>query len=161
MEKVPSYRPCFFCGRENPHGFQLEFFAEGEEIRGEFQVPERYCGYQGLIHGGIICGVLDEVMWWAVSWQRSCACLTVEMTVRYQSPTPIDRRYRASAKVVRGKNRMMEVVSEIKDLTSGKVCVTGKGKYYLLARDRNRDALASMDFSACSPQTRSRYEEGG
>jgi len=161
MEKLPSYGPCFMCGKENPCGLQLELFAEGEEVVVDFQVPEHYCGYQGLIHGGILSGVLDEVMWWAASWRCSCACLTVEMTVRYKSPAPIDRRYRATAKVSKDKNKVIEVVGEIKDLEKGNVCVTGQGKYFLLRGEKNREVLVFMDFSDCSEQTRSRYEKGG
>ncbi|UCC66585.1 MAG: PaaI family thioesterase [Deltaproteobacteria bacterium] len=161
MEKIPSYKPCFFCGKENPYGLQLNLFAEGEEIRSEFQVAERYCGLQGFIHGAILFGVLDEVMWWAASWQQSSACLTVEMTVRYRRPAPIDRRYQASARVAEDRNRVIKVVGEIKELTSMEICVTGKGKYYLLTGERNREIISSMDFSRCSPQTRSKYEGRG
>jgi acyl-coenzyme A thioesterase PaaI-like protein len=157
MEKVPSYRPCFFCGKENPHGMKMEFFAEGDEVKGEFQVPEHYCGYQGFIHGGILAGVLDEVMWWAASWQRACSCLTMEISVRYQRPAPIDRRYQVSARIEEDKDKVVEAVGEIQDLMSGEVCVTGTGRYYMLAEERDFDAIACMDFSGCSKQTRKKY----
>jgi len=157
MERLPSYGPCFFCGRRNPQGIKLEVFAEGEEVWSEFQLSETFTGYEGRIHGGMLAGVLDEVMWWAVAWRTGRACLTVEMTVRYKRPTPVKRRYRARARAVEVSSKIAIAEGEIEDLAEGRVCSTAKGRYYLLSGRSNQEALALLDYTACSPAVRARF----
>jgi len=61
-KKQPNSNYCFVCGRENPYGLHLKFYesAPGEVIV-EYTVPEQYQGYPGVVHGGVIAAILDEV----------------------------------------------------------------------------------------------------
>lgn len=84
---------CFVCGRQNPLGLKLDFYEDGEasEVRAEFTVPEDYQGYPGVVHGGILAAILDEVSGRAVMLHDSDENLmaTLRLTVRYRRPTPI------------------------------------------------------------------------
>lgn len=157
MLRLPSYSGCFFCGKGNPIGVKLDLYVDGGEVKASFNLPDLYEGYKGMIHGGILSGVLDEVMWWAVAWRTGRACLTVEMTVRYKRPTPVKRRYRARARAVEVSSKIAMAEGEIEDLTEGKVCSTAKGRYYLLSGRSNQEALALLDYTACSPAVRARF----
>ncbi|MBI3078225.1 MAG: PaaI family thioesterase, partial [Deltaproteobacteria bacterium] len=46
---------CFACGQENAYGLRLRFQLEGEDaVRTEFVPGERFQGWQGIVHGGIL-----------------------------------------------------------------------------------------------------------
>ena len=59
----PTSRMCFVCGRENPTGLHLKFYEDqqAEQILAEITIPEVYQGYPGVVHGGIVAAILDEV----------------------------------------------------------------------------------------------------
>jgi acyl-coenzyme A thioesterase PaaI-like protein len=46
------------------------------------------CGFDGLVHGGIIATLLDEAAAWAVIAHLGRLGLTREMTTRYLKPVP-------------------------------------------------------------------------
>lgn len=159
MERLPSYGRCFLCGRENPKGLRLELFAEGEEVFTEFKLEEAFIGYEGIVHGGVLAGILDEVMWWAVAWHTGRASLTTELQVRYSRPAPIGHSFRAKGRIVRSNQRIVETEGEILDLETGEICTLGSGRYYLLKGDRNREALLLLDYRSCSEEVKRRFLE--
>ena len=55
---------CFGCGRLNPNGLYLHFYPLDDEsgIWAPFTPLREHEGYMGMVHGGIISTILDEVM---------------------------------------------------------------------------------------------------
>ena len=52
---------CFVCGKKNPHGLQIDFrLTENGALEGEFIAEERFQGFNGVLHGGILGLLLDE-----------------------------------------------------------------------------------------------------
>lgn len=94
MRKQPTSRMCFVCGRRNPVGLKLHFYEDREEnlVRARFQVPDAFQGYPGVVHGGIVSTVLDEVSGRAVLMEKGEDRLlaTLQMTVRFRRPTPTE-----------------------------------------------------------------------
>jgi uncharacterized protein (TIGR00369 family) len=85
---------CFVCGRENPVGLRLDFYDDHELdlVKAEFTVPDAYQGYPGVVHGGIVCTILDEVSGRAVMMDKGDDWLlaTLRLTVRFRRPTPTE-----------------------------------------------------------------------
>jgi uncharacterized protein (TIGR00369 family) len=85
---------CFVCGRENPIGLGLEFYEDpaANQVRAEITIPDQYQGYPGVVHGGIISAILDEVSGRAVMLQEGDERLmaTLRMTIRFRQPTPTE-----------------------------------------------------------------------
>jgi len=83
---------CFICGLQNPIGLKLAFYEDLEagQVRAEFTVPDEYQGYPGVVHGGIVSAILDEVSGRAVMLHGSDESLmaTLRLTIRYRRPTP-------------------------------------------------------------------------
>lgn len=94
MHEQHSSRMCFVCGRQNPVGLKLTFYEDDEahEVRVDFTVPEEYQGYPGVVHGGIVSAILDEVSGRAVMMadgeERLMA--TLRLSVRFRRPTPTE-----------------------------------------------------------------------
>jgi len=160
MERLPSYGRCFLCGKGNPRGIGLELFLDGEEVVAQFRLDEAFIGYEGIVHGGVLAGILDEVMWWAATWHSGRACLTTDMTVQYKKPAPIGHPFRAIGRVKASNSRLVETEGEIWDLQEGHICTLAQGRYYLLRGERNREALKLLDYSQCSEEVKRRFLEG-
>jgi acyl-coenzyme A thioesterase PaaI-like protein len=60
-------------------------------VRSEFTPPERYQGYGGVVHGGILATLMDEVMAHSL-WQRGIAAVTAKLSLRYREPVPVGER---------------------------------------------------------------------
>ncbi|MCP4538928.1 MAG: PaaI family thioesterase [Chloroflexi bacterium] len=92
MKKQPNSRMCFLCGRQNPIGLKLEFYedSEAKQVRVDFMIPDEYQGYPGVVHGGIVAAVLDEVAGRAIMVHGSNDDLfaTLRLDIRYRRPTP-------------------------------------------------------------------------
>jgi uncharacterized protein (TIGR00369 family) len=92
MRKQPNSRMCFICGLQNPIGLKLAFYEdhEADQVRAEFTIPEDFQGYPGVVHGGIVSAILDEIAGRAVMLRGSDNDLmaTLRLNVRYRRPTP-------------------------------------------------------------------------
>ena len=94
MEKQPTSRMCFICGRQNPVGLKMDFYqdSDAEQIVADLTVPDGYQGYPGVVHGGIVAAILDEVAGRAVLLHRSAEDLmaTLRLTITYRQVTPTE-----------------------------------------------------------------------
>ena len=77
---------CFACGPHNPHGLHLtDFRLEDEQYICHFTAQRHHQGWMGLVHGGIVATLLDEIMT-RMLWEQGIDAVTGELTVRYRQP---------------------------------------------------------------------------
>jgi uncharacterized protein (TIGR00369 family) len=70
-------------------GLHLEFRTDAEGgVRARICVGDRYQGYAGLVHGGIIATILDEAMMRCLL-AHGITALTAQLQVRYKKPLPV------------------------------------------------------------------------
>ena len=105
MRKQPNSRKCFICGLENEEGLKLSFFEEPEEqrVRCDLTIPDAYQGYPGVVHGGIVTAVLDEVAVRAamIDEGHEQMMVTAKMSIRFRQPTPTEEPLVAQGWVTR------------------------------------------------------------
>jgi acyl-coenzyme A thioesterase PaaI-like protein len=135
---------CAVCGRDNEWSLKGSFHElEGGELLGVFRVREEHQGYPGRLHGGVASMALDETIGRAVSIGDATAWgVTVELTVRFRKPVPLDRDLHVLARITRDGGRLFEGSGEIV-LDDGTVAVEASGKYVRMPIDR----IAEGDFS--------------
>ncbi len=118
MNKQPRSRTCFVCGVQNPMGLNLEFKDDGErEVIAEVVVPSHFNGYPGVVHGGIVAAILDEVSGRAVLLQgygTENLFVTVKLEVRYRRPTPTDTPLTAVGTLVQDAGPRAKVRGELR-----------------------------------------------
>ncbi len=118
MNKQPNSRMCFVCGVQNPVGLHLAFYEDHEKERviAHITVPETYQGYPGVVHGGIVAAILDEVAGRALLIHGSDEDLmvTLKMDIRYRRPTPVGVPLTAVGWVERPGNHRARVAGEIR-----------------------------------------------
>ena len=120
-------RMCFACSPRNPIGLKLEFEYEGDICRTTFVAGPEHQGWNGVMHGGLVTTILDEVMaqWLLV---RNHITMTAEMTTRFVTPVPIGVKLTIESRLVADKRRlfMMEANAMLPD---GSVVVKATAKF--------------------------------
>lgn len=105
MKEILKYPGCFVCGEKNQIGLKAHFIYEDGEAVTEIIADERFEGYKGIYHGGIISTVLDEVMIKAILAENKYA-VTAEITVRFHLPINVGDKLKVTGKVKEVKGRM-------------------------------------------------------
>lgn len=75
-------------GRLNPASPPAEFWAEGVEVHGRMNLSAVFAGPPGLVHGGIIAMVFDELLG-VVNVVNGRGGYTGTLNVKYHRPTPL------------------------------------------------------------------------
>jgi len=124
---------CFGCGVANPIGLHLEFFlAQDGRVVCMAQVADTFEGPQGLLHGGIIATLLDEIMSKAVR-SHGIVAMTRHMEVDYLRPVPSLAPIRLEARVTRNEGRKHWTEANILN-REGKILAHGKGLFIEMRR---------------------------
>jgi uncharacterized protein (TIGR00369 family) len=154
-ELLPKYQKCFFCGPATG-GLGLEILYADEEAVCEFVAHEKFQGYDGMLHGGIVTGVLDEVMWWTLFVTTRVVSATWKIEVEFRRPVNCGTRYRASAHLLgpapKGYHLSAEIIDEEK-----RVCARATGLFRKTKGFCLEDVVKVLDFRGVSPHTRSLF----
>lgn len=118
------------CGRDNELGLKASFFElESGEVVAIFTAREEHQSYPGRLHGGMVAAVLDETIARAMMMKnRNSWAVTVELTLRYKKPVPLNEELRAVGRITKDSRRLFAGAGEIV-LSTGEVAVTAFGKY--------------------------------
>jgi uncharacterized protein (TIGR00369 family) len=139
---------CLVCGRDNPFSLHARFYelepdepaaagddaepagpALGRELLGVFTPREEHQSYPGRLHGGVSSAILDETIGRAILLVQPGAWgVTVEFSVRFRRPLPLDEEVRCIARLTRDTSRLFEGTGEIV-LPDGSVAAEARGKY--------------------------------
>ena len=136
---------CFACGSLNEHGMRLVIHVEPGRSWTDLTLAERFEGWAGIAHGGIIATILDEVMAWALVGQDNWG-LTARMAVEFRRPVTIGVPMHAEGEVTRNRRRVIETSGRIVDAATGEVLATATGTYLAAAPERRRELQARYGF---------------
>lgn len=116
MQKLQANsRHCFVCGLENPFGLHLRFYETAPgEVTAEYTVPERFQGYPGVVHGGVVAAMLDEVCGRAhMGGDPPRFMYTARLEVRYRQNVPVGVPLRLVGRAGKSRSRAATAVGEI------------------------------------------------
>ena len=85
---------CFACGSLNRNGLGLLHHVEPGRSWTELTLDRRFEGWEGIVHGGIVSTILDEVMAWALVGQDNWG-VTARMSVVFRRPVEVGTPIRA------------------------------------------------------------------
>lgn len=120
--KQPNSDMCFVCGRKNPAGLYMRFYDNGkDEVLSKYTVAERYQSYPGIVHGGILASMLDEVVGRvAMIGDHHHFMVSVKLQVLYRHPVPVETPLIIRGRIVKLRGRLGKAQGEI-ILPDGKV----------------------------------------
>ena len=117
-KKQPSSRTCFVCGRDNDFGLKMKWYNDFEkgQIEGKITIPEKFNGYPGVVHGGILAAILDETSVRAIMIDKKQDALfvTLKLNITYRKFTPTDTPLTAVGWLNSTGSRSMKVAAEIR-----------------------------------------------
>lgn len=124
---------CFGCGPMNPSGLRMEFYKNGSSILSWVTVPDHLCGWENLVHGGVISTILDEIMARAMMYSLQSLGLTKSIMVNFIKPVHV-------GKEVMVEGRILEVIED-REATmegiiydeKGDVCSRSTGTFMLFS----------------------------
>ncbi len=91
---------CFGCSQKNPHGLKMKFYTDETTLYSWLSTPPHLCGWGGIIHGGVLSTMLDEIMGWSAIYTLRKVVMTKTMTIDYLKPVYIEDKLRVEGKVV-------------------------------------------------------------
>jgi uncharacterized protein (TIGR00369 family) len=122
---------CFACGKLNPDGLQLKFAKFDDHVEAYFDCTEKYQGWNGIIHGGIVSTLIDEVMYHAILDKPDA--LTAEMTVRFMKPLRVGTKARLLGFVDGINGRIINTRGEVYD-ENGVLIAKGTARYMIVRK---------------------------
>lgn len=144
------YQRCFACGARNDAGLRLAFRQEGDAVVTEFTADERFQGFPGLVHGGILATLLDETLN-RLAMAEGRMMMTGRLDIRYRGVAPLGRPLRVSAWARSSRARMLQAAGEIRLADSGKgegqsgdgaIVATAEGIFLPVPDDYQQDATS-------------------
>lgn len=124
--------PCFGCSPDHPIGFHLRFFRDGDDIVTRFVPESRYQGPPGVMHGGLVTTLADEIAAWTVIGSRRRFGFTAAIEARLKKPLRIDEEVVGRGKIVRDTPRIVNIQVELTQAET--LCFTGEFTFALLDR---------------------------
>lgn len=123
-------QPCFGCAPDHPFGFRLRFDRDGQDVVTHFTPGERYQGPPGVMHGGLVMTLADEVAAWAVLATTGLFGFTGKVTCKLHRPVRIGVPVEGRARVVKDLRRLVDV--EVVLRQDGQDAFTGEMRFAVL-----------------------------
>jgi acyl-coenzyme A thioesterase PaaI-like protein len=130
---------------QNPIGLKTFFYQDEEgRVVAHFTGKEEHEGYPGVMHGGIVTALLDEVIG-RVGFSYDLWGVTAKLEVRFRHPVPLGQPLALVGEMTRLRSRTMEGRGEIR-LEDGTVAVEAKGVYILLPQEEIEQIEEELEF---------------
>ncbi|MDD4276563.1 MAG: PaaI family thioesterase [Candidatus Cloacimonetes bacterium] len=110
-----KYDRCFVCGKANPIGLKIDFsYDESGAAYATLAVDEVFEGYPGVVHGGILSTLLDEVMAKAII-QSGKIAVTAKLSISYRKALTSGQRVQIKGWITKAKTRIISTAASISD----------------------------------------------
>jgi uncharacterized protein (TIGR00369 family) len=148
--RLPAYRQSFFMSPERPDGLQLQMFYEDGIVYCDMFVDNRFEGYAEVLHGGMIFGVLDVIIWYVIFMRSKKIAMTRKVEMEFMKPVLCSTAYRAKGKLTRIEEKNIYASAWVED-ASGEVYARINATF---REGKNLDVAAFIDrfdFSTTTP----------
>jgi uncharacterized protein (TIGR00369 family) len=161
MSLLPVYQQSFFMGQHRPDGLQLKMRYRKGLVYSDINVAHAFQGYEGVVHGGIIFGILDVLMWYVIFLDTKKVGMTRKTDMDFLKPVLCDTPYRAQAKLLRVEDRDVWATASIENHDK-ETCaqVTALFREAKNAGSSYKSLVQRMDFTDVSPEMKKMILDG-
>jgi acyl-coenzyme A thioesterase PaaI-like protein len=136
---------CFACGELNEAGIHLALHVAGDRCWTELVLADRFQGWDGIAHGGIVCTILDEVMAWSLAATDNWG-LTARMSVDFKRPVRLGLPIRAEGWLTASRRRLHETAARLIDPATDAVLATATATSVAADAERKAELQARYRF---------------
>ena len=137
-----GYQACFGCGARNMNGLQLVFTTDGEVIVAEYTPDERFQGFPGVLHGGVLATMLDEALSRAAVFAGQWM-MTARLEIRYRRAAPVGQALRIVAQPTRVRARLVSATGSVSLASDPSVVYAeAEGVFMPITADYQREMVA-------------------
>ncbi len=123
-------QPCFGCAPDHPIGFRLTFRRAGDEIVTRFLPTDRYQGPPGIMHGGLVGTLADEIGAWTLIGLLEKFGFTAQMSGKLHRPARIGVEIEGRGRIAKEGTRVVDVSVTLAQ--EGTAVYTGELRFVLL-----------------------------
>ncbi|MFH1184384.1 MAG: PaaI family thioesterase [Chloroflexota bacterium] len=127
--KQPNSKMCFICGLHNPVGLHLHIYeTEPGRVESAYTAPEHFQGYPGVLHGGIVGAIIDEISGRAHMGSDPASprfMFTAKLEIKYRQNVPIGKPLRIVGRAGRSRGKSAEAWGGIYLAESGDLLAEG------------------------------------
>ena len=120
---------CFICGLENPVGLHLHIYeTEPGIVETNYVAPEHFQGYPGVLHGGIVSAIIDEISGRAHMGSDPSNprfLFTAKLEVKYRKNVPVGKQLKIVGRAGKSKSRSAEAWAGIYDTETEELLAEG------------------------------------
>ena len=124
-------RTCFVCGPDNPIGLHLVFRLEDGLCVSEFTPGPAHVGYPGVVHGGMIYSVLDDVMA-NLLYLNGARAYTASCNIRYRMPASVGEPLRLEGRQVERRRNLVKMEGRAARVQDGKVVAVATATFVIV-----------------------------
>ena len=132
LTKLPGSPGCFICDNNDSNGRSLKLQLLWDDRTKTVCIPcepdATWCGFDNVVHGGLIATVLDEAMAWAIKASTGEWSFTAEYRIRYKKPVVPGKAYMATANVTDSSRHKIDVQAQFLD-AEGAVLAEATGTF--------------------------------
>lgn len=130
LDVTKGFSHCFGCGQENPIGLRLKVDWDGKIASTEFTPGPDHTGFSDMVHGGVLCALMDEVMSY-VPFHQGILTVTGKMEVRFRRPAQPGNRLVISASMTRTRGKLLETACTVTE-RGGAPVAEGKATMWII-----------------------------
>jgi acyl-coenzyme A thioesterase PaaI-like protein len=142
-EALQRYGNCFVCGDSNKSGLDLQFYFEDGRATAEFTPDRNLEGFKGILHGGILSAVLDEVMFKAVQGKRILT-VTARMDIKFKKPAKIGEKLLLEGWIKEDKGKMIITEGTVYT-TDSTLIAEAEGSYFRVNEEMRKELQRSLE----------------
>lgn len=130
-KQLPNSRDnhCFGCSPVNPSGLQMKFFTNDSAVISRIAIPAHLCGWNNLVHGGVLTTILDEIMSWSAIYLLKRVPLTKSIAIDFLKPVYVESALKAEGIVLDDKGKREAVMAGRIYNENDVCCVKATGTY--------------------------------
>ncbi len=156
MDILPVYKDSFFCGLERNDGLQLKMMYGEGIVCCDVNIDNRFQGYSDVLHGGMIFGILDVIIWYAIFMGTKKIAMTRHTEMDFLKPVMCNTPYVAKGKFLNIEERDIFATAWIAD-QNGEICARVNA-IFREAKDISVERFINQyDFSRTSPEIKQHF----
>ena len=156
MNILPIYKQSFFCKHDRMDGLRLDMIYEDHMVYCDMKIDNPFEGYHDVVHGGMLFGVLDVIMWYIIFMETKKIGMTRKTEMEFFKPVLCNMSYRAAGKFDRIDDRDIYASAWIED-QSGE-CYAKVTALFREGKDISiSDFIRNFDYSRTTPEIKAYF----